>query len=328
MRNLKLYLGPCMTGASLFFLTLTTGASFADTTVTLERPVHFTNAEGSDVVLEAGSYTVEAAEEWLRVTPSEGQLVDALLLEAQSAGHEESLTGPLALSAQGEQPDTHHLALLLPDGKRLEAIGTYSGIRSRSTLRLLNLQRLKPLRSTSPSTASTEFSTPLIGGGGGNRSYNLDCGNGSVLVGATYKAGMWLDAMGIICQRVNLQTGALEDDFTRGPVGGSGGTARIARCNPGRVVQGVKGFTGSFVNRIAMFCSQWEPSRKAPVFTTNFNCIGDQAIGICVGFGGPASGTTQSDRFFCPSGKVGKAFRGKHGIYIDSFRLVCDFWDK
>jgi hypothetical protein len=313
------------TVAFLSFFSLGTGRTLADTTITLDQPVHFTTAEGSDVVLDAGEYDVDAADAWLRVMPSEGHAVDALLLDAQIARHEETLKAPLGVSAQGESPDTHHLALLLPDGKRLEAVGSYSGIRSRG-FSLLTLQRLKRLAAARKSPKSTEFKTPLFGGSGGKRSYNLDCGSGSVLVGAMYKAGMWLDAVGIICQRVNAQTGTLEGEFTRGPVGGSGGIARTARCKQGRVVQGVSGFSRQFVHRIVMFCSQWEPSRKASVFTTSFNCLGDQAKGICVGFG-RASGDRSGD-FFCPSGKVGKAFRGKHGIYIDSARFVCDFWNK
>jgi hypothetical protein len=312
---------------ALFSLsTLVSGTAFADTTVTLDQPVHFTTADGSAVVLEEGSYSLEAAENWLRVIPGEGQTVDALLLEAQTANHEETLTAPLSISAQGDQPDTHHLALLLQDGKRLEAIGSYSGIRSRSTRSVLSLHRLKTIRSTSQSptqsTAPTEFATPLIGGSGGHTSYNLNCGSGSVLVGATYKAGMWLDAIGIICQRVNPQTGALEGEFTRGPVGGSGGTARIARCNPGNVVQGIRGYSGQFVHIISMRCSRWEASRKAPVHSTSGRCIDDR----CLSFGG--SGGSPSDTFYCPSGQAGKAFRGKHGIYIDSTRFVCNAWDQ
>jgi uncharacterized protein YaiE (UPF0345 family) len=66
----------------LSLLPLVSGAPFADTTVTLDQPVHFSTAEGSDVVLEAGSYSLEAADDWLRVTPGEGQTVDAHLLEA------------------------------------------------------------------------------------------------------------------------------------------------------------------------------------------------------------------------------------------------------
>ena len=129
-----------------FFLVAPT-ASLATTTVTLDQPVHFTTAEGSDVVLDAGDYDVVAADEWLRVTPSEGQAVDALLLEAQVASHEEALKAPLGVSAQGESPDTHHLALLLPDGKRLEAVGSYSGIRSRGGA-LLTIQQLQALART------------------------------------------------------------------------------------------------------------------------------------------------------------------------------------
>ncbi len=277
---------PCMTGTLVALLTVMGGTAFADTTVTLEQSVHFTNAEGSDVVLNAGEYAIEPAEEWLRVTPRDGKAVDALLLEAQAGNHEEPLTAPMAVSAQGEQADTHHLALLLPDGKRLEAIGSYSGLRSRSTLSLLTNQRLRSLRSTSQNTASIEFSTPLFGGSGGNQSYNLDCGNGSILVGAIYKAGLWMDALGIICQQINPQTGALEREFTRGPVGGSGGQAKIARCEPGRVAQGIKAFSGQYINKFHMRCSQWEPARKAPVFSQICN---PGSVG-CLVFGGSGGG--------------------------------------
>ncbi len=324
MRTMTANLFSFMTKTLFAFLTVMGGTAYADTTVTLEQPVHFTNAEGSDVILSEGEYAIEPAEGWLRVTPSDGKAVDALLLEAQAGNHEEHLTAPLAVSAQGEQPDTHHLALLLPDGKRLEAIGSYSGLRSRGTLSLLSIQRLKTLSSTSQSTTPTEFSTPLFGGGGGNRSYNLDCGNQSVLVGVIYKAGMWLDAIGIICQEVNPQTGALGNEFTRGPVGGSGGVALTHRCNQGNVVQGIWMRSGQFIESGTFLCSPWIPAQKSPAFSTSNHCTGDRCTtNFGSSYGGPNSGS-----FFCPSGKAGKAVRGRHGIYIDSLRFVCDFWDK
>ena len=296
--------------------------ALADSTVTLDQPVHFTTAEGSDVVLDAGSYTVNAAEDWLRVTPSDGQAVDALLLEARSAGHEESLTAPLAISGQGEQPDTYHLALLLPGGKRLEAIGSYSGLRSRGTLSLFTIPQLKTFSSTTQSTTPTEYSTPLFGGSGGNRSYNLDCGNQSVLVGAIYKSGMWLDSLGIICQQVNSQTGALGNEFTRGPVGGSGGSGKISRCNQGDVVFSITPFSGQFVNGMVLHCKPWNTSQKQPSSSPVSLCA-NQRVCKFVGNYGP-----KNDQFACPAGKVGKAFRGKYGFYIDSMRFVCDLWDK
>jgi len=82
----------CLGGALLALIAWGTPAAFADTTVTLDQPIHFTTAEGSDVLLDAGSYAVEAAEEWLKITPSEGRTMDALLLEAQAGSHEETLT--------------------------------------------------------------------------------------------------------------------------------------------------------------------------------------------------------------------------------------------
>jgi len=322
MRTNKTTIFLSMAGAFMAWCFAGIQPTFADTTVTLEQPVHFTNAEGSDVVLEAGEYAVEPAEGWLRITPSEGQAVDALLLEAQSAEHEESLTAPLVISAQGEQADTHHLALLLPDGKRLESIGSYSGLRSRGTLSLLTIKRLRTLSTTTSSTTAPEYSTPIFGGGGGNNSYNLDCGNGAVLVGATYKAGLWMDALGIICQQVNPQTGALEREFTRGPIGGTGGQAKIARCASGRVAQGIRAFSGQYINKFYMRCSQWDTSRKAPVFSE----ICNPGTIACLTFGG--SGGSASDPFFCPASMAGKAFRGRSGWYVDSARFVCDTWDK
>jgi hypothetical protein len=49
----------------------------------------------------------------------------------------------------------------------------------------------------------------------------------------------------------------------------------------------------------------------------------NQRVCKFVGERGPGN-----DSFACPPGKTGKAFRGKHGIYIDSTRFVCDTWDK
>ncbi|MDH5426569.1 MAG: hypothetical protein OEZ57_01260 [Nitrospirota bacterium] len=321
MRQSKTRILLTLTGACISWWMAGLSPALADTTVTLEQPVHFFNAEGSDVALAAGQYELALADTWLRVTTSGGQTVDALLLEAQSATHDESLTEPLAISTQGESPDVHHLALLLPGGKRLEAIGSYSGLRSRGTLSLLSIQRLKTLSSTK-STASTEYSTPVFGGGGGTNSYNLDCGGGSIMVGAIYKSGSWLDALGIICQRVNSQTGFLGDEFTRGPVGGVGGTAKTSRCPQGQAVQGIVVRSGQFVNGGTFFCRDWLTAQKQPRYSTTVHC----EEGTCRSFGSGSGGYNES--FFCPSGKVGKAFRGRYGWYIDSTRFVCDTWDK
>jgi hypothetical protein len=99
--------------------------------VKFDKAIHFFAADGSDVVVAPGTYQVEAAEEWLRLIPGERR--DALLLDAQSTQHEETIEESIALSFSGDE-DTHHLVLLLPGGKSLQSIGSVSGVRSRRAL--------------------------------------------------------------------------------------------------------------------------------------------------------------------------------------------------
>ena len=312
-----------------------TTPALASTTVDFDQAVHFTTADGGDVVLGAGSYVVEPAEEWLRIIPSGGTPVDALLIDTQVGSHEESLETPLALSVAGEKADTHHVVLLLPDGKKFETVGTYRGVRSRGRTPYLTPARIAAIRALALAAASrraqhTEFSSLLFGGSTGNRSYNLDCGSSAVMVGTTYRKGLWLNAIGIICQRVNPQTGALGIDFTRGPVGGGGGHAFHGRCRSGKVALGIWVFSGQFINGGELLCRDWLPQDKKPKPIERFSC--GAKYENCENFGsrlhGLIIGGSENGPFFCPNGKVGKALRGRYGIYIDSLRFVCADWDK
>ncbi|MCA9500816.1 MAG: hypothetical protein KC588_16605, partial [Nitrospira sp.] len=57
------------------------------TSMTLDKAVHFIGADGSDVVANPGEYSVETAQEWLRLIPGT-QRRDALLIESQKGTHE------------------------------------------------------------------------------------------------------------------------------------------------------------------------------------------------------------------------------------------------
>jgi hypothetical protein len=95
------------------------------TTITLDQPVHFLTPDGSDVIINPGTYEVEAAQEWIRLIPDERR--NAVLVEALPTTHEEVISSPLALSLSGNEEgnsDVHHLLVLLPDGSGLDAIGT------------------------------------------------------------------------------------------------------------------------------------------------------------------------------------------------------------
>ncbi|MDH5563294.1 MAG: phosphatidylinositol-specific phospholipase C [Nitrospirota bacterium] len=101
--------------------------------ITLSQPVYFLSPDGSPVLADSGEYGVEAADEWLRLTPGTERR-DALLVEAQKGTHQDTVDHPKALSIPGNEmneADMHVVQLLNPDGSSLMAIGTYSGIRSR-----------------------------------------------------------------------------------------------------------------------------------------------------------------------------------------------------
>ena len=172
--------------------------------------------------------------------------------------------------------------------------------------------------------SAAEWSTPTFGGGGGTRSYNLDCGRGSVMVGLINKSGSWLDAIGIICRKVNSRTGQLGEEFTRGPVGGIGGTAKIEKCPSGAVMNTVKVQSGQFVNLLGHECYNWDAGRKRPNGEFRYR----NGNGAFVRAGKPCMLCNYSHKFICPTGKVAKALRGRYGGYIDSTRFVCDAWDQ
>jgi len=97
--------------------------------VKLEQALHFTGPGGADVVAPAGRYQVEPTVEGLLRLMPEGEGTP-LLLAAAATDSGLDLSAPIALSVPyGE--DVHHLMLLLPDGTALDAIGSYSGTRTR-----------------------------------------------------------------------------------------------------------------------------------------------------------------------------------------------------
>jgi len=137
------------------------------TTIELETPVHFLAPDGSDLVVEAGTYAIEPAEEWIRLMS--GERHDAVLIEAKKGTHELALEHAMAMSLPGEaekEADLHHVMLLLPGGNSLEATGTYSGIRPRgffnktfNNVKKQANRAYKKARSTAKKTASKAKNT-------------------------------------------------------------------------------------------------------------------------------------------------------------------------
>jgi pimeloyl-ACP methyl ester carboxylesterase len=113
----------------------TVDARSAASVILLEKTVYFTAPDGTAVPVNPGGYVVEAGDKSLRLTVPDGET--PLVVAASPGTHDEAVMSPTPLSfaEDGEQADLHHLVLLFPDGKSLDAVGTYSGIAPRGLLR-------------------------------------------------------------------------------------------------------------------------------------------------------------------------------------------------
>jgi len=123
--------------------------------ITLDRAVHFSAPDGSDVVAASGTYTIDAHDDTtLRLIPSEAVSgTPPLIVAAMALPHELPIESRVALSVPNGE-DEHHIVLLLPDGKGWDAGGTYSAVRPRGW-------NPTPLLLESIAKALTQKKTPI-----------------------------------------------------------------------------------------------------------------------------------------------------------------------
>ncbi len=108
-----------------------TSESVTPPTVELPNAIHFTDQDGNDIEIPAGTYRLEPADEsHLRLSPSIGE--PSLVIQALSSGHLENLESPVALSV-AEGDNEMHLMLLLPNNRALDAVGNLTGVRQRGS---------------------------------------------------------------------------------------------------------------------------------------------------------------------------------------------------
>ncbi len=111
------------------------GAISLPTAVEFEKSIYFQKPDGEPVPLNAGIYEVEqGGEAILTFEPVSGG--DSIPVQALPAGHQETIQEPKALltPSPDNNPDKQHVVLWMPDGSALEAVGSFSGIFSRSSL--------------------------------------------------------------------------------------------------------------------------------------------------------------------------------------------------
>jgi len=163
--------------------------------------------------------------------------------------------------------------------------------------------------------------SPVFGGSGGNKNYNLNCGNNAALIGVNVRKGMYLDQISIICQRIK-NDGELGDVFSKGPVGGNGGSGYSSRCKPKYVSGGVYiawhrvgPITGP-VTTLDLQCSRWSSSAKGRSQQGSYYA---KFIGTRSAAGSKAKGS-----FNCGGKKnVLRGLKGKYGLVIDSMQAYC-----
>ena len=100
--------------------------------IELERAVHFLNPTGEDTVVSAGAYTVESGDGVLRLIPDGDQQSQPITIQAEATTHEESVAVASPISTRIDE-DKHAVALLFPQGKILQSVGSYSGVRARGS---------------------------------------------------------------------------------------------------------------------------------------------------------------------------------------------------
>lgn len=110
--------------------------------VQLEQSLHFDAPDGQIVVVPPGAYLVEP------VTQGESRLVfwheqGKITIQATRTAHGQDINSREAnLIQEDANQDVYHVAVFLPGGKALEAVGSVSGIKTRGPFRVTQHYRL------------------------------------------------------------------------------------------------------------------------------------------------------------------------------------------
>ena len=109
-------------------LGLALAISLSPTTITISQPVHFLTPDGTDVIVNPGDYDVGATGNILRVQSSNNK--DPIHIQAGPAPFPDEVESPVAMAIPMPEEGIY-VALVVPEGTGLEAMGSYSGIQAR-----------------------------------------------------------------------------------------------------------------------------------------------------------------------------------------------------
>ena len=99
--------------------------------ITIANTMYFLDQDGRYIIAPPGMYLVRARESsYLVLIPNQGR--QALILQARTTDHHETISEPIALTLPDQESDIH-VVLLQPNGKGLEAMGAVTPVRLRGT---------------------------------------------------------------------------------------------------------------------------------------------------------------------------------------------------
>lgn len=156
---------------------------------------------------------------------------------------------------------------------------------------------------------------PVYGGSSGT-GFTRDCGSGSVLTGLRYRAGLVVDALGLVCRRVNAD-GTLGQELNVGTMAGNAaGTESIRRCPDGEVIGGSEIIHGLYVDGLAPFCFPWNPAQRT---------FQSGAVTSYFVVGASVRPTSTRSRETCSNTRQpARGIRGRAASFIDAVGFTCD----
>ncbi len=160
--------------------------------------------------------------------------------------------------------------------------------------------------------------TPSFGGPGGG-DYEVSCPFGSVMTGLNYREGDWVDGLGPICSRFDLNEKRFIEIGAQPLIGGDGGGSGAIRCElPRGVVTELTATQAKnedkSVGTIFMTCGDYlNPSQHV-----NKRYSGNPNDDYLIGKEGIGTG-----RLVCAPPLVAGGIFGKSGIYVDRVGMSC-----
>ena len=131
----------------------------SQTTIQLDKTMHFTAPDGVPVLAAPDNYLVEqTADAQLRLVPDKGG--SPLIVAADTGTHDLEVSAPFPLIL-ALNDDARDIILLMPDGTALDARGSLSGVRTRDIVRTRRHYQLA--YQLNPATGQVQFGDGATG---------------------------------------------------------------------------------------------------------------------------------------------------------------------